>query len=82
MNAEMLLDDLAGLGIHLVRDGDAILADVADGADIAPHTARITACKPALVAALHLRERIVAGFGYGNGALRRVRLACPDMARA
>ena len=60
MNAELPLDDLAGLGIHLVRDGDAILADVADGADITPHRECIKAYKPALLVALHLRERIVA----------------------
>ena len=56
MNTEMLLDELAGLGIHLVRDGEAILADVEDGADVTPHVDRITNHKPALLRELLQRE--------------------------
>jgi hypothetical protein len=59
MNAEMLLDELAGHGIHLVRDGDAILADVEDGADVTRHLDRITTHKPALLALLALQDEIV-----------------------
>jgi hypothetical protein len=60
MNGEVLLDELAGLGIDLVRDGDAILADIEDGADIALHADRIREQNPELLSALQLREQIVA----------------------
>jgi len=59
MKAEGLLDELASLGVHLVRDGDAIFADVEDGADLHPVTDRIRENKVALLAALRLREEIV-----------------------
>jgi len=59
MKAEGLLDELASLGVHLVRDGDAIFADVEDGADISVYVDCIREQKPELLTALELRDRIV-----------------------
>src|SRR5215213_1314430 len=70
MSAPALLDELARLGIHLVRDGDAIDADVEDGAELAHHTERIKANKPALLAELRKREALAAM--ESNPALRWV----------
>jgi hypothetical protein len=60
VSGDALLDGLAAAGIHLMRDGDSIWADVEEGADIGPYVARITEHKAALLAALDLRERIIA----------------------
>jgi hypothetical protein len=55
----MLLDELVSLGLRLEREGEVIFAEVDAGVDIAPHIDHIKACKPALLAALGLRERII-----------------------
>lgn len=60
MSAEMLLDELTELGIHLERKDEAIFAKVESGANITLHTERIKANKPELLAALQLREQIIA----------------------
>jgi hypothetical protein len=60
MTADGFLDMLAGRGILLVRDGDSIAADVSPDADLACHAQTIRAHKPALLAALALRARIIA----------------------
>jgi hypothetical protein len=60
VNTDALLDELASAGIHLVRDGDALFADVEDGADLAPYQQRIREHKAELIVALDLRQRIIA----------------------
>jgi hypothetical protein len=60
MTAEMLLDELAGLGIHLECEGEAIFADVQEGSDITPHVERIKAHKPALLRELLQRQIMAA----------------------
>jgi hypothetical protein len=60
MSTEKLLDELADAGIHLVRGGETILADVEERADLVLHAGRIAENKSALLAALRLREQIVA----------------------
>jgi hypothetical protein len=60
MSAAALLDALLGVGIRLGREGDALIADVLPGVDLAPYRDSITTHAPALLAELRLREAIVA----------------------
>jgi hypothetical protein len=71
MSAEKLLDEFASVGIHLLRDGDIILADVVEGADLVLFRGHITENKPALLAALRLREQIVVAASVAQAAFDR-----------
>jgi hypothetical protein len=59
-SVDALLDALAAAGIYLIRDGDSLVADVEDRADLVPYHQRIQEHKTELLDALELRERIVA----------------------
>jgi hypothetical protein len=60
VNAEHFLDALQVAGVRLCRDGGDLFADVLPGVDIAPYVDRIRTDKLALLAALALREEIIA----------------------
>lgn len=60
MNASTLLDELLEAGIRLRLDGDDPMADVLPEASLDFYRERIQECKDALIAALGVREAIVA----------------------
>ena len=59
MSAGAFIDELAGMGIRLSRDGDDLAADVLPGASLAPYRDRIREHKPALLNLLALQDEIV-----------------------
>ena len=59
MSAGAFIDELAGVGIRLSRDGDDLAADVLPGASLDPYRDRIREHKPAFVALLALQDEIV-----------------------
>jgi hypothetical protein len=71
MGADRLLDRLHAAGIRLGCDGGTLYADVLPGVNLTPHAATITAHKPALLAALSLRERIIAAVTVEPAAFDR-----------
>jgi len=60
VNAGALLDQLIDAGISLARDGDDLVVAIADGVNFETFREQIRSTKPAIVAELQLRERIVA----------------------
>ena len=59
MSARTLLAELDATGISVTREGDNLRVRGNPGVSITPDMSRIKAHKPALLAALHVRERIV-----------------------
>lgn len=71
MTAAALLDELDNAGGRVVREGDNLRVRAAPGATLDLHTPRIKDARPAILAALRLRERIVAAATAATAAFDR-----------
>ena len=71
MSAATLVDEVQAAGIRLSHDGDALAADVLPGVDLDPYRHRIAEFRPALLAELDLRARIVAAASAAQASFDR-----------
>jgi hypothetical protein len=71
VSAPALLDELAGAGIRLSREGDDLIGDVLPGATLAPYRDRIREHKPALLTLLALQDDIIRTASAAQDAFTR-----------